>query len=78
MSDDEIRIIKSPWSKAMVAALQKLQTTPEFHGYTCPRRHTLIPTRAGWHCPQCGYQQNWAHDPFPAPPQRPANNGGSK
>lgn len=38
----------------------------------------LIPTRAGWVCPACGYYQNWAHDfMLKGPPPHPFAQVGS-
>jgi hypothetical protein len=36
-----------------------------FHEYTCGNDSShkiLVATEKGWHCPDCDYTQNWAHD----------------
>lgn len=73
---------RAPWTAEQVAALNRWQSTPHVHPFTCPNPHEdndgdgreLTATPAGWVCLHCGYTQNWAH-PFmfddPPPPPFP-------
>lgn len=56
--------VRAPWTKAQVAALNKWQKLGYVHEFNCPccSGQALLPTKLGWHCENCSYRQNWAHD----------------
>lgn len=57
-----IGAIRAPWDQATVQALNALQRSGTYHGYTCAE-HTsqlLMAHEDGWHCPTCTYRQSWA------------------
>ena len=56
-------VIRAPWSREEVDALNRFQHRADVHQFTCPNDHanrTLIATPDGWICPHCIYTQNWA------------------
>jgi hypothetical protein len=58
----------APWTDAEVESLNAYQQSGVFHEFTCGGdecRATLVASRDGWACPECGYEQGWAH-PFMA------------
>lgn len=78
--------ITAPWTDDEVAALNRFQTCGFVHEFTCIDDHgsasrVLIARRDGWHCPSCGYRQDWAHrfmlqepvNPFAGTPIQPPN-----
>jgi hypothetical protein len=67
VADDRIF---APFTDEQVNALNAWQENDHVHPFTCARRGQpghltwkglLVPTTAGWICPDCGYVQNWAH-----------------
>ncbi len=74
MDDGKVR---APWSDEQVLNLTAWQADGRFHPFTCPnleKHHAggtvLIARPDGWHCPHCGYRQDWAwaHMTRPTPP----------
>ena len=71
-------VIKAPFTKEQVEALNKYQKSGPSHPYTCNREPkecevqgedrdytkdgVLIATEAGWVCPCGKYKQDWCHD----------------
>lgn len=58
-------IIRAPWTKEQVDALNRFQRLGFVHEFTCPEPHedrTLVATPHGWRCLICGYTQDWAHE----------------
>jgi hypothetical protein len=53
------KISKAPWTKGEVELLEKRQDDTRKHPYTCICHHSLIPTKTGWECEECGYVQDW-------------------
>ncbi|MFW6074557.1 MAG: hypothetical protein ACOC9Y_03120 [Chloroflexota bacterium] len=56
--------ITAPWTTSQVAALWDRQNDQTKHPYTCGERgcdQALIPFEDGWHCPEHGLVQRWAH-----------------
>lgn len=61
--------ITAPFTAEQVDALNRWQHYGFSHEFTCPNDvshdeagRILVATTSGWHCPWCGYTQNWAHD----------------
>lgn len=60
-------MIVAPFSDRQVKSLAAFQASGQMHPFTCNGEHDqavkLVPTRAGWVCPEtgCTYTQNWAH-----------------
>ena len=60
-------IITAPFTPDQVDSLNGWQHNP-VHPFTCgnsncPVVHAvLVAAEDGWHCPECGFFQNWAHD----------------
>lgn len=55
-------VYETPWTDEDVADLCDWQTSERFHPYTCGScidESVLIPTRNGWRCPRCCYEQKW-------------------
>lgn len=65
-------IIKKPFTKEHIAALNEYQKSGKFHPFTCGGNRTdknhldgegiLVATEDGWICPYCDYKQDWAHE----------------
>jgi hypothetical protein len=69
-------MIKAPWSKEQVEALNHYQRHGKFHPFTCANRSdgnhpfedeygdhgALRAYSLGWRCPFCSYTQDWAHE----------------
>jgi hypothetical protein len=58
-------MINAPFTPEQCEKLNILQKCGEFHPFTCGSpncRADLVATPEGWHCPQCNYTQNWAHN----------------
>ena len=60
--------IKAPFTDEQVKNLNEFQHCG-FHEFTCggaghpiDTDNVLIATNNGWHCPNCEYTQDWAHD----------------
>lgn len=52
------------WTDDEVFGLNAGQHNHNFHPYTCgkdSRHRSLIATRRGWRCADCGYVQGWSH-----------------
>lgn len=54
------------WTLEEIAALNEFQALANIHPFTCPHNHgdksrVLIARQDGWHCPNCDYTQDWAH-----------------
>lgn len=72
VTEQEIKMIKPPWTPEQVEALNKFQQSGLFHPFTCGGNRTdekhldgegiLVATPDGWICPYCGYTQDWAHE----------------
>ena len=48
-----------------VASLNGFQESGMFHPFTCGTsslHRDLVAAEDGWHCPECDYRQDWAHD----------------
>ena len=78
MTDESntVEFINAPWSAAEVDALNRFQRADHVHPFTCPHHtdninRTLFATSAGWLCPHCAYQQDWAHRAMLAEPDTP-------
>jgi hypothetical protein len=68
-------IVKAPWTREQVEALNHYQRSGKFHAFTCGNRAktfhpfeeeygdwgALRATSIGWMCPFCLYTQDWAH-----------------
>ncbi|MFW6313503.1 MAG: hypothetical protein ACOC2N_06440 [Spirochaetota bacterium] len=55
---------KAPWTPEQVASLEKRQCDVAKHPYTCGEigcSLELVPFEDGWHCPEHGLVQRWAH-----------------
>lgn len=59
-------IIHAPFTPEVVAELVKHQGGRYTHPYTCENGHTMVVSRTGFRCQarDCGYTQEWAHDPL--------------
>lgn len=68
IATDRAAQITTPWTDDQIAALAVHQRDGRFHPYTCGNDHAgdrnLVPTRDGWVCPGCDYQQVWAWRPL--------------
>lgn len=68
-------MIRAPWTKEQVDALNRWQHCDWTHEFTCGNDHALCrvltATEAGWVCPCCDYTQNWAHEFMLDPPPNP-------
>ena len=54
---------KGVFSDEEVKNLNDYQNAGVMHPFTCENGcGVLIATNEGWHCPECGYRQYWAHD----------------
>lgn len=56
---------KAPFTAEQAEKLNEYQKSGMFHPYTCgndSRHAVLVATEKGWHCPDCDYTQDWAHD----------------
>lgn len=56
--------IHAPFTPGQVGALNRWQSRPGVHPFTCGSDGcgaVLIAYPSGWECPRCGYTQNWAH-----------------
>lgn len=58
--------LKAPWTPEQVDALNAYQQLGYVHEFTCGNDHEaddmLMATADGWHCPSCGYKQDWCHE----------------
>lgn len=57
-------ILKAPWTKEVVKALNAFQRIDVVHPFTCGRddcNAALVATVNGWICPLDDYTQDWAH-----------------
>jgi ribosomal protein S27AE len=63
-----MRIVRAPFAAEQVASLNGYQADGTFHEFTCgndgcPEVQAVLVAHAdGWHCPACGYTQDWAHE----------------
>jgi hypothetical protein len=59
-----MKTITAPWTEEQVENLNKRQERHDIHPYTCGRDGcggVLVATEDGWVCPNCDYNQKWAH-----------------
>ena len=56
--------IHAPFTPDQVSSLNAYQNANLMHPFTCGNNsdHLLIAREDGWTCPECDYQQKWAHD----------------
>lgn len=58
-------MIRAPWTDEQVANLNAFQHDPRFHPFTCGNdssHRVLVASQEGWHCEDCDYKQDWAHE----------------
>lgn len=59
--------IYAPFTREQVVALNEWRRAGWLHPFTCGDRADhigegeLVATTRGWICPQCRYEQDWAH-----------------
>lgn len=59
--------VRAPFTADQVASLNGYQQSGMFHEFTCGNgacpgtQEVLVAAGDGWHCPECGYTQDWAH-----------------
>ena len=60
-----LRDSDSFWTDEQVKNLNDFQRSSYMHPFTCGGaincREDLVAKPDGWHCPKCGYTQDWAH-----------------
>jgi hypothetical protein len=56
---------KAPWTEDEVKSLNDYQVSGVMHPFTCGTKDCgglLLARQDGWHCPDCDYTQDWAHE----------------
>ncbi|MBD0734028.1 hypothetical protein [Streptomyces sp. CBMA29] len=71
-------MILAPFTAEQVVHLNGYQLSSEMHPFTCPTEHpdghrVLVATLHGWVCPDCAYDQSWAHIFMADWPHGPSN-----